>query len=48
MKIEYVDLTQDEFNSKMVDYTSKLTGYFTEGNKLQAEILEQLKKVKYE
>lgn len=48
VKIEYVDLTQDEFNAKMAEYTSKLTKYFTEGNKLQGEILEQLKKVKYE
>jgi type I restriction enzyme M protein len=43
-----VDLTQDEFNVKMEEYTNKLIEYFTEGNKLQAEILEQLKKVKYE
>lgn len=48
VKIEYVDLTQDEFNAKMAEYTSKLTEYFTEGNKLQAEILEQLMKVQYE
>lgn len=48
VKIEYVDLTKDEFNAKMAEYTSKLTEYFTEGNKLQVEILEQLKKVKYE
>lgn len=48
VKIEYVDLTQDEFYTKMEEYTSKLTEYFTEGNKLQAEILEQLMKVKYE
>lgn len=48
VKIEYVDLTQDEFNAKMAEYTSKLTEYFTKGNKLQSEILKQLKKVKYE
>ena len=32
----------------MNDYTEKLTELFAEGNALQAEILEQLKKVKYE
>lgn len=48
VKIEYVDLTQAEFNAKMEEYTNKLTEYFAEGNKLQCEILEQLKKVKYE
>ena len=48
VKIEYVELTQDEFNAKMSDYTSKLQEYFSEGEKLQKEIMEQLKKVKYE
>ncbi|WMJ83136.1 HsdM family class I SAM-dependent methyltransferase [Oscillospiraceae bacterium LTW-04] len=48
VEIDYVDITPEEFNAKMTDYTSKLTKYFAEGEKLQAEILEQLKKVKYE
>lgn len=48
VKIEYVDITQEEFNAKMTDHTNKLTEYFAEGEKLQKEILEQLKKVKYE
>lgn len=48
VKIEYVELTQDEFNQKMSDYQSKLQEYFNEGNLLQKEIIEQLKKVKYE
>ena len=48
VKIEYVELTQEEFQAKMDDYTDKLKELFAEGNALQAEILEQLKKVKYE
>jgi type I restriction enzyme M protein len=32
----------------MNEYTEKLTKLFAEGNALQAEILEQLRKVKYE
>lgn len=48
VKIEYVELTQDEFNQKMSEYQSKLQEYFNEGNELQKEIIEQLKKVKYE
>ena len=48
MKIEYVELTQEEFQEKMNSYTEKLTELFAEGIALQAEILEQLKKVKYE
>lgn len=48
VKIEYVELSQDEFNERMNAYTTKLQEYFNEGNKLQTEIIEQLKKVKYE
>lgn len=48
VKIEYVDLTQDEFNAKMAEYESNLKTYFEEGSALQKEIIEQLKKVKYE
>ena len=48
VKIEYVELSQDEFNARMNAYAIKLKEYFDEGNKLQEEIMEQLKKVKYE
>ncbi len=48
VKIEYVELTQEEFQQKMNEYTNKLQEYFKESNKLQIEIMEQLKKVKYE
>lgn len=48
VKIEYVALSQDEFNARMTAYATKLKEYFDEGNKLQEEIMEQLKKVKYE
>lgn len=48
VKIEYVELTQDEFNAKMAEYTANLQALFAESNELQVEIMEQLKKVKYE
>ena len=48
VKIEYVELTQEEFESKMSELTSNLQSYFDEGNVLQKEIMEQLKRVKYE
>ena len=48
VKIDYVELTQDEFNAKMAEYTANLQAFFVEGNALQAEIMEELKKVKYE
>lgn len=48
VKIDYVELTQDEFDSKMQEYTESLQKFFNEGAELQTEILEQLKKAKYE
>ncbi len=48
VKIDYVELTEDEFNEKMATYTAELQTFFAEGNALQKEIMEQLKKVKYE
>ena len=48
VKIEYVELTPEEFEKKMAEYQAQLQEYFDEGAKLQKEIMEQLKKVKYE
>lgn len=48
VKIEYVELSQDNFIDRMKTYTEELQGYFGEGNKLQKEIMEQLSKVKYD
>ena len=48
VKIEYVELTQDEFNEKMACYSAELDKYFAESNALQEEIKKQLVKVKYE
>lgn len=48
VNIEYVELSQEEFVERMLAYQTKLQDYFDEGAKLQGEIMEQLKKVKYE
>lgn len=48
VKIEYVPLTQEEFTAKMNGYTEELERLFAEGDKLQKEIIAQLKKVKYD
>lgn len=48
VKIEYVDMTPEEFNEKKAGYQAELVKLFDEGDKLQKEIIEQLKKVKYE
>lgn len=48
VKIEYVELTQEEFEAKMSIFKSELQSFFDEGNALQTEIMKQLGKVKYE
>lgn len=48
VKIEYVELTQDEFETKMAIYKFELQTLFDESNALQTEIMKQLDKVKYE
>ena len=48
VKIEDVELTQEEFEAKMSAFKTELQSFFDEGNALQAEIMKQLGKVKYE
>ena len=43
-----MELSQEEFQERMDTYKKQLQDYFDEGDKLKAEIMEQLKKVKYE
>jgi len=48
VKIEFVELTEDEFNQKMATYTSNLDRLFTEGKSLEDEIKQRLGELKYE
>lgn len=48
VKIEYVELTQEEFNQKMATYTANLEKYFAEGKSLEEEIKQRLVELKYE
>lgn len=48
VKIEYVELTQEEFNSKMQEFSNNLEKYFSEGKVLEDEIRQQLEGLKYE
>lgn len=48
IKIEYVDLTQEEFNEKMSNYFTNLEKYFSKGKSLEAEIKHRLGELKYE
>lgn len=48
VKIEYVDLTPEEFAEKMHGFTNRLDELFSESHRLEEEIKQQLGRVKYE
>ncbi|MFC0343755.1 HsdM family class I SAM-dependent methyltransferase [Epilithonimonas hispanica] len=48
VKIEYLDITAEEFAEKMNDFETNLQSLFAEGNALNLEIQKQLKGLKYE
>lgn len=48
VKIEYVDLTPEEFAEKMNSFTAQLEELFAESHRLEDEIKAQLGRVKYE
>ena len=48
VKIEYVELTPEEFAEKMNGFTTRLDGLFAESHRLEDEIKQQLGRVKYE
>jgi type I restriction enzyme M protein len=47
IKIEYVDITEEEFNKRMSLHQQNLQNMFTESHDLENEIMEQLKKLKF-
>jgi type I restriction enzyme M protein len=48
VKIEYVDITLNEFESKIKSFQSNLDSLFSESKELEKEIQKQLKGLKYE
>ncbi len=48
VKIEYTDITPDEFEAKMNAFQSNLNSLFAESKELENEIQKQLKGLKYE
>jgi type I restriction enzyme M protein len=48
VKIEYVDITAEEFAEKMDGFQNRLQNLFADGNALDQEIQEQLKSLRYE
>lgn len=47
IKIDYVDITEEEFNKRMTGYKSELTAQFEESHRLEAEIMKQLDSLKF-
>lgn len=46
VKIDYIDITEDEFNDKIKNYFDKLKSYFEDSRRLEASIIEGLHKIK--
>lgn len=48
IKIDYVDITEEEFNSRMSSYKQTLSEQFAESHRLEEEIMQQLNLLKFE
>lgn len=48
VKVDYMDITAAEFAAKMQGFEKRLNAMFKEGNRLDAEIQQQLKGLRYE
>ena len=48
VKIEYVELTQEEFDAKIQEYSNNLNNLFAENKTLEDEIKKSLKELKYD
>ncbi|MFC0604584.1 HsdM family class I SAM-dependent methyltransferase [Winogradskyella pulchriflava] len=48
VKIEYIDITAEEFTTKMKGFESNLETFFTESKSLEKEIQNNLKSLKYD
>lgn len=47
IKIDYVDITEDEFNQRMSNYKQTLTEQFAESHRLEEEIMAQFDALKF-
>ncbi|NMA67582.1 MAG: SAM-dependent DNA methyltransferase, partial [Clostridiaceae bacterium] len=48
VKIEYVELTKEEFDEKIAGFTSRLDSLFAEGRELEEEIKKQVGRLRYD
>lgn len=46
IKIDYVDITEEEFNQRMTEYKETLSQQFAESHHLEAEIMKQLESLR--
>ena len=47
IKIDYVDITEEEFNNRMTQYKRTLTEQFAESRRLEEEIMKQLDSLQF-
>lgn len=47
IKIDYVDITPEEFNTRMTNFKSELANQFAESHRLEEEIMKQLDSLKF-
>ena len=47
IKIDYVDITEEEFNARMKEYKRTLAEQFAESRRLEAEIMQQLDSLQF-
>lgn len=47
IKIDYVDITEEEFNARMTSFRQTLTEQFAESHRLEEEIMRQLDSLKF-
>ena len=48
VKIEFVELSEEEFNQRMLAYATRLNQLFAEGKELEQSIKERLGELKYD
>ena len=47
IKIDYVDITEEEFKARMTSFRQTLTEQFAESHRLETEIMRQLDSLKF-
>lgn len=47
IKIDYVDITEEEFNQRMANYKQTLAEQFAESHRLEEEIMKQLDSLQF-